>query len=211
VAETVVDELEPVQVDETHGDGGACASRAAQGDLEMLAKQHAVGKPCERIMVREERELLLGRLASGDVADHAIQERDLSALVEDPETALQHPAHRAVGVQDAVLELERRALIDRVGDDLLHARAVIGGDDTRVRSDAVLDELVCGVAGDRLDGLGDELHRPVERRRAAVDRAGNVRDQRPETFAVPTTQGRFLLLHAGTFGNPGDDPIPHPG
>ena len=42
VAEAVVDELEPVQIDEAHGDARARASGAAQGDVEMLAKQHAI-------------------------------------------------------------------------------------------------------------------------------------------------------------------------
>ena len=115
-------------------------------------------------MIGEERELLLGGLTSGDVADHSIQERNVAVLVEDPLTPLQHPAHRSVGVQDAVLELEGPALIDRVRDGLFYARAVIVVDDTRVRADMVLDELVRRVARDHLDGLGDELHRPVERR-----------------------------------------------
>ena len=77
--------------------------------VEMLTEQHAVGEARQRVVVGEKRKLFFGRLASGDVADHSIQERDLSLLVEDALTTLQDPAHRSVGVQDAVLELERRA------------------------------------------------------------------------------------------------------
>ena len=206
--EAVVDELEPVQIDKAHRNGRARASGATQRDVEMLAKQHAIREPGERVVVGEKRELLLGRLASGDVADHAVQERHLAVLVEDALAALQHPPHGSVDMQDAVLELERRLPADRLGDDLFDALAILGVDHARVGAHVVVHELRRGIARDRLDSLRDELHRPVERRRAAVDRARDVLDQCGQPFAVPTTEGRFFLVHATSVGAIGGDRIP---
>ena len=168
------------------------------------------GKPGQRVVVGEKRELLLGRLASGDVADHAVQERHFAVLVEDALTTLQHPPHRSVDMQDAVFELERRAPADRVGDDLFDALAIIGVDDARIRAHVVLNELRRGIARDRLDRLGDELHGPVERRRAAVDRAGDVHHQRAQPLAVPATEAS-RSAPPDSVGGPGGDRIPRPG
>ena len=53
---------------------------------------------------------LLGFVALGDVLDEAFDGDDAARLRRARRAALPHPAHVAVGVQDAVLEVEAAAL-----------------------------------------------------------------------------------------------------
>ena len=68
VADAVVDFLEAVQIEKQHRDPAAFASRTGQGLLEAVAQQQPIGQPRQRIVVRQERDLLLGGLV---LATHA--------------------------------------------------------------------------------------------------------------------------------------------
>ena len=57
-------------------------------------------------MVREERDLLLGALALGDVEDHALDQPRVPLLVVDEGGLLQHPLDRAVLVHHPVFVVE---------------------------------------------------------------------------------------------------------
>ena len=68
VAEAVVDGLEVVEVEEHDGEAAALAPRAGRGVADALAEQRAVGQAGDGIVEGLVRELLLERLALGDVA-----------------------------------------------------------------------------------------------------------------------------------------------
>ncbi len=60
-------------------------------------------------MVRQERDLLLGLLALGDVEHHALHEQRLIGLVVDHDGAIAEPQHAAVASDEAILQRERFA------------------------------------------------------------------------------------------------------
>ena len=121
---------------------------------------------------------LLGESAVGDVEDDAVQPLALVAL--HGAAALEHPPVVARRRAEAVLELVRPARLDRHPDLALDPPVVAGMDERHVRADAVLDEVRGRIAGDPLDLVADEVHRPVRVERAPVDRARDVARQRPE-------------------------------
>ena len=89
VPEAVVDGLEVVEVDEQHGHAHALAQRPGHRVADALVEQRAVGEMRDRVVERLVGELLLERLALGDVA------------------AVEHdPADRAVAEQVGVQDLE---------------------------------------------------------------------------------------------------------
>ena len=69
MAERVVDRLEMIEVETVHGAAAAQLS-AAEGILEMLAKQHAVGQIGQHVVARQVRDLCLGAPPLGDVFVH---------------------------------------------------------------------------------------------------------------------------------------------
>ncbi len=72
VAERVVHELEVVEVDRDHGDPEAVAPRPSERELEQLVEHRAVRHARQLVVVREVGDVLLGRLALGDVEHHAL-------------------------------------------------------------------------------------------------------------------------------------------
>jgi hypothetical protein len=81
-------------------------------------------------------------------------------------------------VDDPVLELVRPTFADGVLDALV----LVGMDDAGEGADTVADEVRGRIAGDLLDRIAHELHRPLGIVRAAEDGAGDVGDERPEAF-----------------------------
>ena len=138
VAEAVVDVLEVVEVEEQHGErlGGAVA--AAQRVGEPVAEQLAVGEPGERVVERLVAELLLERLAVGDVADG------------------EHPAlHGRVGHQVGERALEHQVAAVRVPgaqDDRLVALAG-GGEHPDEHRYVAGEQLVDEARADELLGV----------------------------------------------------------
>ena len=103
VPERVVHELEVVEVQEEHADAEVVARRARDGVLQHLFEQHAVRETGQLVVVREERDLLLGPLALRDVEDHALDEPRVAVAVVDRECVLDHPADGSVGRDHPVL------------------------------------------------------------------------------------------------------------
>ena len=88
VAERVVHQLEVVEVERDHRDALARALRPPQGELQELVEHRAVGEVRELVVVGEERDLLLGRLAFGDVQHHALDEERVRPSASVSTTAL---------------------------------------------------------------------------------------------------------------------------
>ena len=86
VAERVVDGLEPVEVEEQHGDVAAARAGPGGGLLEALAQADPVGQTRERVVVRHELDPRLGGLAGGDVVEHP-------DVVRDPALCVAHRRH----------------------------------------------------------------------------------------------------------------------
>ena len=129
--------------------------------------------------------LRLDLLSVGDVEDRAVEPEWFTLGPEHRLPLLVHPPHFPTGCHDAVLEDVRlslaHALVDRARDIV----AVLEMNDARVAAHLV-DEVRGRVARDLRDFVADELHRPVGVVGAAIDRAGDVRDERakpPLAFA----------------------------
>ena len=109
VAEAVVDDLEPVEVDEQHREAVLGAPLgAAEGAAEQVGEQRAVGEAGQGVVEGVVEQLLLRQLALGDVGERPRHPVRLPGLVAHRHAAAQHPAIAAVLVQDAVLDLELR-------------------------------------------------------------------------------------------------------
>ena len=184
VAEIVVDQLEVVEIGEEHGGGRTAAIGRGDRRRQVLMEQRPVGEVGEGVVEGQVRQSLLGLLPRGHVEDRPVEELDIAGRVEDPATALVHPAHRLVGVHQPVLEDERLAPVERFADPLLDHHAVIRMDDARECAHARAHELGRRMPRDDLDLVADEPHCPVALGRAAIDRPGHVRDQRLEAVRV---------------------------
>ena len=68
-AERIVRRLEVIEIDKEHGERPFLARRPRQREREPVAKQGAVRQSGERIVLRKERELLVGDLPLGDVVE----------------------------------------------------------------------------------------------------------------------------------------------
>ncbi len=79
MAEAVVDELEPVEVDEQHADGSSVALGQADRQAQAVLGEHAVGKAGERIAGDEVVEPGVG-LAQRDLLARVGEERDQQRL-----------------------------------------------------------------------------------------------------------------------------------
>ena len=71
VPERVVDQLEPVEVDEQDGQVGAALHRHQQLPLELVVEEGPVAQPGQRVVVGQPVELGLGRLPVGHVGERA--------------------------------------------------------------------------------------------------------------------------------------------
>ena len=91
VAQRVVHELEVVEVQEDHADAEVVPAGAGERVLEHLLEQRPVRQARELVVVGEERDLLLGRLALGDVEDHALDQPGLALLVARSDTPARAP------------------------------------------------------------------------------------------------------------------------
>ena len=114
VAHGVVDELEPVEVDEQHCGVGARALGAREGRLEVVEEEVPVRQPGERVVGGIVREPFLELLAVGQVHEHAVEPARCTAVVEDRLAALLDPAPPAVAMLDLVLDAIRAPVHDRV-------------------------------------------------------------------------------------------------
>jgi hypothetical protein len=149
VAQPVVDGLEVVEVQVQDRSRQRTPGCAREGVPQAVAEERAVGQPGQDIVERLMTELLLERLALGDVTvvdHHAADRRVVEQVLGD---RLERPP-RAVRVQDA--ELERRlgaAGRSDIGESSLDRGAIIGMGLGRQR----LTETVVGPpAEDALDG-----------------------------------------------------------
>ena len=126
------------------------------------------------------REILLELLLLGAVDDDPVEPERLARVGEDALPALADAAVAAVGVHDPVVDLVRHPRCERVADCLRDVLPVVLVDQA-AESALSVDPFVDGVAGDRLDGVRDELDHPlVALAHAAVDDGRNVRDQAAE-------------------------------
>ena len=86
---------------------------------------------------------LLGLAPLGDVEDRPVHPEPPGGAV-DQLAAIQHPADRAVGAHDPVLEHEGLVRVHRLGDRLHHLRAVVGVDDAHDRPLGARNEVLRG-------------------------------------------------------------------
>ena len=133
VAETVVDRLEPVQVDEQHGQPACRAVGTAGGMGQPVRQQHPIRQAGQRIVIRDVfqvRVLLLQRLLRllpfGDVLHRADHARRVAPLVQLDFRAFMHDPDRAIRAHDAMIDLVWHATFEGAPDRGIHVRAVIG-------------------------------------------------------------------------------------
>ena len=107
VAQAVVHGLEPIEVEEQHGEAVPFAPpRAGEGALHQVEKQGAVGQARERVVERVVQHAVGDRLALRDVHQRAGQADRLAAPVLHRRAARQHPSPRSLPVEEPVLVLE---------------------------------------------------------------------------------------------------------
>ena len=178
VPQRVVHELEVVEVDEDHADPEVVPSGSRDRVLEHLLEQHPVRQARELVVIGEERDLFLGRLARRDVEDHALDQPRLTLLVLDRIRLLEHPLDRAVLVHHAVLVVQGRVLFERLLVLLPGPVEILGVD---VLAPAVrVGQPLVGVDAEQRD----HLRAHVDRVRVLVDRIevddrGDLLDERP--------------------------------
>ena len=144
VAERVVDRLEVVQVHEQDRHGLAVATLALEGVLDAVLEQGPVGEAGDRVVERLVRELLLERLALGDVA--GVQDDALDVLVVEQVRAQRLDVEpEVVAVAHAPLG-ERRVSVafatSPAREELEHLRLVLGvdqGDEPRLPSSSAAE------------------------------------------------------------------------
>ncbi len=121
VAEAVVHEFEPVDVQEEDGEGqGRVALVVPQGVVQAVHEECPVGKPGQRIVERVVPQLTLRPPALGDIGQRPRHPRRLPVRgVADGQATGKHPPPRAVGVLHAVLRLHVRGLSGQMAGDRL--------------------------------------------------------------------------------------------
>ena len=109
VPQAVVDQLEVVDIDRDDGDAQPVPASPGERELQELVEQDPVGEAGQLVVIREERDLLLGILALRDVEHHALEvERFTRGTVHD-DRAVAEPQHATVAGDEPVLERERLA------------------------------------------------------------------------------------------------------
>ena len=111
VAETVVDDLEAVEVEEEHGEEAVLATLAAlDGELQVIHEERAVRQPRQHVVEGFVEQALFGALAVGDVLNLEDEVDGGGQRVADHGHAQQHPDHVAALVVVALLHLVGREL-----------------------------------------------------------------------------------------------------
>ena len=162
VAESVVDVLESVEVEEDHGRIGAGAGSATQRVLDPVPEQCPVRESGQRVVEGLVRQLVLGQLAVGDVVQVDDDASDVG-LVEEVDRPGRQPHVGAVGVGGARLARqghargEQRLVEQRAGPHVVGRqeveRAVAAGPLARIAEQR--GEVRC-VVGDQPVGIEDE-------------------------------------------------------
>ncbi len=198
VAQGVVDVLEAVQVDQQDGQGLARLQRCVQHVLELGAQAEPVLQPRERIVIREERDALLGALADADVLDHRPDvPRALGGVHDDAGDLHRHP--RAVLALQAHLHRPEAAVVQQ------------GLDPQRPLGVRLTDMPVRPSEGEQLflRVPGDHLHCAVRLQKASVQVVERNAQRRQ---VVEAAKIRFadaqLLLRALAGGDVGDVSVP---
>ena len=155
VPQAVVDELEAVEVEEQHADRLPVPLRARERDLQELLEHRAVRQAGQRVVVREERDLLLCLLLLGDVDEEPAPVHRLPVRVVDQVGLVSDPDHAPGARVEAVLGAIGRAVGDRLLVQPEGPLAVVGmqGSDPQT---LVRVPLFLGVAEDVLD-LGADV------------------------------------------------------
>ena len=127
VAETVVDHLEVVEVDEQHRDHAVAIAAGAERDRHPFGEGRAVGQPRHRVVRGLVGEPVGQRLAVGDVFELADLVDRVAFHVSHHRDAQRCPHHRSVGPQVALLVAVR---VDLAASEslpvLLGGSAVVG-------------------------------------------------------------------------------------
>ena len=127
VAETVVDELEAVEVEEEHGDAAVGAIGTGQRVRQTVDEQQAVGEAGEVVVERLVRERVLGALAVGDVAHlHEVVAGLVDRVAHDRHVD-EHRDDAAVGPHHAVLPLVVRGVAPEEAVDPGARALALGG------------------------------------------------------------------------------------
>ena len=189
VTEAVVDGLEVVEIDEQHGHAHAVAQRPRDRVADALVEQRPIGEVGDGIVEGLVGELLLERLALGDVA------------------AVEHdPADRAVGQQISVEDLEvaqASVLVREQAVDHLGAAGRAGAVGEAAQQPALLvgmEQLLERPSRDLLDRVAEhalDRRALVEDRVVGVehrDQVARVLDERrePSLAGAPVNLGREL-------------------
>jgi hypothetical protein len=196
VAERVVDVLEPVEVEEEHRDRLATAGLARDGVLDPVGEQRAVRQPGELVVERPVGELVLERLALGDVA--GVQDPALHlGVVQEVVADRLRVAPRPVRMPQAAGDHRHAA---RLGGDLLdealQVRVVVGVDLVHEVLRAQLVRVVAVDVAHRVADVGDRAG-PVE----DEDHVRRVLHEHPE---VPLAGGERRLRLLALGGHPRD-------
>ena len=110
--------------------------------------------------------------------------------------AVDHPAHRAVGADEPVLE-DERAAVGRLGRAGHHRLDVVRVHDAQQGAAPALDEVRRRVARDALDLVADELDGVAAVPRRAVQDAGDVGHQRAQQVVARAVARRLHAQSAG--------------
>ena len=172
---TVVDQLEPIDVEEEDGDQTAVSFGTSQRLADAVAQQATVGQAGELVVEGLAFEALLCQLAFGDVASDALDGDDAAVLVAHEAEALLDPDRRTVPPLDQ--DLPRAGQVGTV--DFAHHLDVLRlehvEDQVRVRI-----QLGGRVAGDRLACWADVVEAGLRRQPVAEDEVVGVLGQQPE-------------------------------
>src|SRR4051812_48079636 len=149
VAEAVVDRLEVVEVDEDDGQADVVAAHAADGVADALGEQRAVGEAGDRVVEGLVGELLLERLALGDVT--AVEDDAADVLVVEQVRVLDLELQRlAVAVAQGALEdLGGAAVVGRSAVEEVQEAALLAGG--QQAGEAGTDDVLGRVAEHALD------------------------------------------------------------
>ena len=212
MAEGVVHELEPVDVDEQHGGVRLHAATARERVLQAVDENHAVAQARELVVGCAVAQLLLGLDHLGHVGERADRARGRARHGRQRPAAQREPALRVVGHEPDEHVLHRLVAGQRAGDGMVgeRNRPPVGADDAVGPGDAV-DQSAADLGVEREDaargrvGVDDDpvrvgnddalVHRLDDRAVKLLDRAalvlgapafGRVRAHDDEARPVPT-------------------------
>ena len=123
MAETVVDGLEVVEVEEEHG---GVARTHDERVLDAVGEERPVREPGQRVVEGLVAELLLGLPARGDVEEVSLEDRLAAVRVVDDARLVVNPHDASVPGVKAVLDVERLARCVRSLVRGEHSLAIVG-------------------------------------------------------------------------------------